>query len=94
MYVYVHVTANTKGEREIQFTYIHAHTMHMSRQTDRHAERIRVYTQYYVYFCQLCMSIGTHTCTCSYMYVHEQISTRTLPYNIVGRLSMAAIRGW
>ena len=43
------------------------------KQTDRHAERNRVYTQYYVYFCQLCMSIGIRTCmyvyTCTYVHV-------------------------
>jgi len=60
----------------------------MSRQTDRHAERNRVYTQYYVYFCSAVyeyMNTYVHVRTCSCMYIH----TCTLPYNKVGRLPMA-----
>ena len=36
------------------------------------------------------MFIYVHT----YVYMYVRTCTRTLPYNKVGRLSMAAIRGW
>ena len=62
--MYVHVTENTEGragEREIQYRgvrrcfWMEGLTVWMYheyvKQTDRHAERNRVYTQYYVLLC-------------------------------------------
>ena len=67
--------------------------MNMSRQTDRHAERIRVYTQYYVYFCQLCMSIGARTYMYIFICVHTYVHVLCHKIKLGDFQWQAAIRG-